>query len=74
MTTHDVIVYHCLACGRVVDAEQGAEPPQCCGSVMVNACPETSQIVDSPATSGRNPQVTPPAEVKAPPKSIPGAP
>jgi hypothetical protein len=73
MTTHDVIVYHCLACGRVVDAEQGAVPPQCCGNAMVDACPESNPIGNVPAASSRNPQATPPTDRPSPQKSSPGA-
>lgn len=41
METHNAIIYHCIACGRVVHAEFEAVPPQCCGHTMAKACAET---------------------------------
>jgi predicted RNA-binding Zn-ribbon protein involved in translation (DUF1610 family) len=70
MTSHDVIVYHCLTCGRVVDAEQGAASPQCCGSAMVDACPESNLL----GNVCPDPQATPPTEGPGPQKSSPRAP
>ena len=41
MDIHNVCIYNCLHCGRVVHAELDDEPPQCCGQTMTRACEET---------------------------------
>jgi len=41
MEIHNVCIYHCLHCGRVVHAELDEEPPKCCGHTMTRACEET---------------------------------
>ena len=41
MEIHNVCIYHCLHCGRVVHAELDDEPPKCCGHTMTRACEET---------------------------------
>jgi hypothetical protein len=41
MKTHNAIIYHCQACGRVAHAELGVAAPQCCGTAMTKACGET---------------------------------
>lgn len=58
------IVYHCPSCGRVVHAEAEAEPPQCCGKAMVNACPESIQKSDASADRGGGPSETPPPVIE----------
>jgi hypothetical protein len=37
MKTRNLIIYHCLFCGKVVHADTDADSPQCCGREMVNA-------------------------------------
>ena len=37
MITHDVDIYHCQKCGRVVSSEHEAEVPECCGEKMDQA-------------------------------------
>lgn len=34
METHNVSIYHCITCGRIVHAELKTVPPQCCGHAM----------------------------------------
>ncbi len=34
--------YHCIKCGRVVHAEEGVGPTQCCGQTMATAVVETT--------------------------------
>jgi hypothetical protein len=41
MKTHNRILFHCLACGRVVHAEPEESRPECCGRPMINAAAET---------------------------------
>lgn len=42
MKTHNVTIYHCLCCGRVVHSEPEAEVPQCCGQEMARAGAEAA--------------------------------
>ncbi len=37
MTIHDVDIYHCQKCGRVLSAEHESEVPECCGEKMAQA-------------------------------------
>lgn len=37
MTTHDVDIYHCQKCGRVVSCEHEDGAPKCCGEAMAQA-------------------------------------
>lgn len=41
MEIHNVCIYHCLHCGRVVHTELDEEPPKCCGHTMTRACEDT---------------------------------
>ena len=60
METHNAVIYHCHACGRVVHAELEGEPPQCCGRAMVKSCEETIQEGDVEKT------IAGPAETTSP--------
>jgi hypothetical protein len=41
MKTHNVSIYHCVHCGRVVHTELDEAAPMCCGHLMTRACEET---------------------------------
>lgn len=41
MKTHNLVIYHCLACGAVMHAEPDKDLPSCCGRPMVKAAAET---------------------------------
>jgi hypothetical protein len=41
MTTHNLIIYHCLRCGAVMHCETGEDAPECCGKPMTKAAAET---------------------------------
>ncbi|QDU27220.1 hypothetical protein ETAA8_23050 [Anatilimnocola aggregata] len=47
MELHNILIYHCVACGRIVHAEPEAKVPQCCGHAMVKASEETVHGLES---------------------------
>jgi len=53
MKTHNAIIYHCLACGKIVHRDPGLEAPSCCGKAMVKAAAET--IVENEDESAQPP-------------------
>lgn len=46
MRTINICVFHCLACGRVVNAGLTAVPPVCCEQTMAKACEDTVCVDD----------------------------
>jgi hypothetical protein len=61
MKTHNVSIFHCASCGRVVHAELDAEPPQCCGQAMAVACEDSVREGDATeVTAKRHSQAEPP--------------
>jgi len=60
METHNVSIYHCITCGRIVHAELGAVPPQCCGHAMAPASEDTL-LQGEPAGETPGGQSAPPA-------------
>jgi len=61
MTTHNLIIYHCLACGAVMHCEPERDIPQCCGRPMIKAAAETVGNSNGGREVAR-PPVQPPAE------------
>lgn len=55
MKTHNLAIYHCLACGAIMHCELERETPQCCGNPMVKSAAETVVESDrrSATASGR---------------------
>lgn len=56
MKTHNLNIYHCLACGAVMHCEPGEGVPECCGRPMIMAAAETvsgGERDDSPGASPR---------------------
>ena len=41
MEIHNVDLFHCLKCGKVVRREKDAPVPTCCGEQMVKAAAQT---------------------------------
>ena len=60
MNTHNDIIFHCLSCGRVEDAEIEAEVPQCCGRTMAQAAAKTVPDDDTIAVMAGQPARVPP--------------
>jgi hypothetical protein len=69
MTTHNISIYHCLSCGRIVHAELNAKPPHCCGHVMTQACNETISDKDDPSAKVDRSSERPPAVLERSQKS-----
>ena len=64
METHNDIIYHCVACGRVVHAEVGTEPPQCCGHTMAKAAVDTIRDGNVAGGAADGPPETVPPVIK----------
>jgi DNA-directed RNA polymerase subunit RPC12/RpoP len=47
MKTCNIIIYHCVTCGRIVHADLDDMPPMCCGHAMVKASEDTVHGRDS---------------------------
>ena len=61
MKTRNDIIYHCISCGHVVDAELEAQSPQCCGRTMTKAASKTVRDDDAPGEkAGGRPKTEPP--------------
>lgn len=39
--SHNVDLFHCLSCGRLIQQEPGTQVPICCETQMVKAAEET---------------------------------
>lgn len=64
MKTHNASIYHCISCGRVMRAELDAEPPQCCGHMMVKACADTIREGEVALETAGDHFETPPVVIK----------
>ena len=64
MKTHNVTIYHCITCGRVLHVELGAKPPRCCGHTMTKAFSETNQDGDVAGEKGGGRYETAPPVIK----------
>jgi hypothetical protein len=61
METHNVSIYHCVTCGRIVHAELETAAPQCCGHAMTQASEDTLHKGESAAeTPGGQSTTQPP--------------
>lgn len=50
MNTHNLWIYHCECCGKIVDQEPDAPPPKCCQREMVRAAART--VPEGPVPGG----------------------
>jgi hypothetical protein len=68
--THNVIIYHCLSCGRVLQVEIEADPPQCCGQAMSKAFTDTIHKSDAAEekTDGRSATAPPVSTTRQKPR------
>ena len=41
MKTHNLLIFHCLACGAIIHCELDQDVPVCCGEPMIKAAAET---------------------------------
>lgn len=62
MSTHNIVIYHCVKCGNVVHREPDEQPPVCCRRLMVNAATET--VRDGGEVRAPEPGAKPPAPGK----------
>jgi hypothetical protein len=49
MKTHNLVIYHCLACGAVMHCEPDQDVPECCGRSMIKAAAETVGNDEAPS-------------------------
>ena len=63
MKTHNLVIYHCLACGAVMHNEPDQDVPQCCERPMIKAATET---VGNAEDQLPDEQVQPPGETHPP--------
>jgi hypothetical protein len=69
MKTHNVMIYHCISCGRVEHSQLEAEPPQCCGHMMAKTCGDTIHEGDLVGeTPGGQTETTPVIEDRTKPR------
>jgi hypothetical protein len=64
LKTHNVSIYHCIACGRVMQAELKAKPPQCCGKTMAKSAADAIREGDVAGKDAADRSETAPPAIK----------
>lgn len=58
MKAHNVVIYHCQRCGRVIHQNSEPPPPVCCGASMTPAVVET--VAETGPDPGHSATASPP--------------